>query len=260
MSIKSDLNDISCNEHIQKKKLLHRRCKKISVAVMQAQHNSMPQKVSLAADQANSNSQHSDSKVYFDHLLQNFAELNDANRFFEDFNLGLCNQHEKSAVFHKIAQLEKIVNLFAILGHKNIYDVYQATKQHSTINFAKMHRFEVCALTGIVSKNTLAVSSNLYVHAKYEKFITCLWTVQHVKQIEKTRKNNKQPIWCKQNKTANSELTKQQSEIYRQSILVVLRCFCAAYKQIITQKQIMSVRVDTDKNILEVLKHERQKA
>jgi len=227
---------------------------------MQAQHISMDKKKSSDADQDNSNLQDSESKVYFAHLLQNFEELNDPNRFFEDFNVGLCNQHEKSAVFHKIAQFEKIVNLFATLGYKNIYDIYYATKQHSTINFTKMHRFQVCALTGIVSKNTLALSSNLYVHAQYEKFVTCLWTVQHVKQIEKTRKNNKQPIWCKQNKTANSELTKQQSEIYRQSILVVLQSFCAAYKQMIMQKKIISVRVDNDKNILEVLKQETQKS
>lgn len=227
---------------------------------MQAQHIAMDKKKSHNADQANSNLQSSECKVYFAHLLQNFEELNDANRFFEDFNAGLRNQHEKSAVFHKIAQFEKIVNLFATMGYKNIYDIYYAIKQHSTINFAKMHRFNVCALTGIVSKNTLALSNNLFVHAQYEKFVKCLWTVQHVKQIEKNRKNNKQPIWCKSNKAAISEMTKQQSEIYRQSILVVLQSFCSAYKQIITQKKIISIRVDNDKNILEVLKQETQES
>ena len=242
-----------------KKKILHRRCDRIATVIMQAKQMST-QKTNLpCANPTTSNTQLIESDVYFAHLLQQFAELNDAKLFFEDFYLGLCNQHDKSIVFQKIAQFEKIVNLFGTFGYKNICDVYQAVKQHATINFAKMHRFQVCAISGVLSKNMLALSSNIYVHEQYEKFVTCLWTVLHIKQIEKNRKNNKQPIWCKQNKIGSVELTTEQSEIYRQSILVVLQNFCVAYRQMITQKEIISVRVDMNQNILEVLKQQTQK-
>ena len=86
--------------------------------------------------------------------------------------------------------LELIDTVFEILGElglRNHHNVFLGVKRHPQNVFACSGVWQICHVSGIVSRDCVQVDDAVFVHTRYQKWLQCLWLATHMREQEQAR-------------------------------------------------------------------------
>ena len=134
-----------------------------------------------------------------------------------------CQDVGVDSISFLFSQLTQIVNLLKHMGLENLIGVYNAILTHANFSFAKHHGWKICSITGVPSRETLYVNDNIFVSTRYEKWVKCVWLLEHMSMIERSRRHERYSV---------KRIDASDVDVYRLAFKCVFDSFIDVYETI----------------------------
>ena len=153
-----------------------------------------------------------------------------------------CQDVGVDSISFLFSQLTQIVNLLKHMGLENLIGVYNAILTHAHFSFAKHHGWKICCITGVPSRETLYVNDHIFVSARYEKWVKCVWLLEHMSMIERSRRHERYSV---------KRIDASDVDVYRLAFKCVFDSFIDVYETIRSDRYSRVFRLVKKKNAIE---------
>ena len=155
------------------------------------------------------------------------TQLRNKENFATEFKQYLSQtntQNNNNLIGKAFVHFRNVLELYESIGYGNIQLVYMGIANLPDILFHQTTQWNICALTGVVSRNCFCINNNIYLKPEYKQWAVAVWTVTHISAIEKLRK---------QYKGISDNISDEHISLYQQCILVVLDSLIEAFPSIL---------------------------
>ena len=155
------------------------------------------------------------------------TQLRNKETFATEFKQYLSQtntQNNKNLLSKVFVHFRNVLELYESIGYGNIQLVYMGIASLPDISFYQTTQWNICALTGVVSRNCFCINNDVYLGPEYKQWVVAVWTVTHISAIEKLRK---------QNKGISDNISDEHISLYQQCILVVLDSLLEVFPSIL---------------------------
>jgi len=161
------------------------------------------------------------------------TQLRNKENFATEFKQYLSQtntQNTNNLLSKTFVHFRNVLELYESIGYGNIQLVYMGIASLPDILFHQTTQWNICALTGVVSRNCFCINNDVYLGPEYKQWVVAVWTVTHIAAIEKLRK---------QNKGIPDNISDEHISLYQQCILVVLDSLIEVFPSILFHTQHM---------------------
>lgn len=143
---------------------------------------------------------------------------------FKQFLAQTNTQNQTNLLSKVFMHIRNVLELYESIGYGNIQLVYSGIANLPDISFYQSTQWNICTLSGVVSRNCFCINNNIYLGQEYKPWVFAVWTITHIIVIEKLRK---------QHKGASDEIPDEHICVYQECILVVLKSLVEAFPSIL---------------------------
>jgi hypothetical protein len=121
-------------------------------------------------------------------------------------------QGSSSRLTSVLELIETVFDMLGELGLRNHNNVFLGVKRRPQNVFPCSGVWQICHVSGIVSRDCVQVDDAVFVHTQYQKWLQCLWLATHMREQEQARAT----------KAHVAAIPPAQAGIYRAAVRYVL--------------------------------------
>lgn len=149
---------------------------------------------------------------YFSLEMQEYMSMKSAS----EKTHAKCKRNAPS-IIGLLTLLDIVFAMFRDAGLCVVYDLYEAVKNHPTVDFDTVDAWTVCCFSALPSRQCLSVG-RMTVHAQYLKLLQCLWLATHMHEVVGARRAGDAP-----GSAAQGATPALQSELFRKAFCFIFQ-------------------------------------